>query len=131
MKKHHRMSAGGWVMTFPKAGCFRVNAPVAKARIGAGLLGLAMLVMATPSHAAIKCDGPFQIIKGYGKHATSYCENKYLAAIARSYGWKVSDQAVRHNPGLQGRICRQIGHDSRLIGICSNHREGGRNHWPF
>lgn len=96
-------------------------------------LGAMALVLASvlSADAAIKCEGQFQIIRGEGKLSTPYCEDNYLARIARSYGWKVSNRAVRQNPGLKARICRQIGHDYRLGVICSNHMSDRDNSWPF
>ena len=90
------------------------------------LAGGVLLVFAgIPAEAKIRCHGPFQVIRGAGQHATPWCEDNYLARIARSYGWRVSNRAVRQNPELKARICRQIGHDSRLIQICSDHRPDG------
>ena len=100
-----------------------------------GFLAISALVflstMPQPADAKIRCEGPFQIIKGVGHHATPYCEDNYLARIARSYGWKVSNRSVRNNPSVKARICRQIGHDSRLIEICSDHRVGGGRNGGF
>ncbi|MCF6198179.1 MAG: hypothetical protein L3J67_02065 [Hyphomicrobiaceae bacterium] len=96
--------------------------------VSCGLLALGAFAVvfaaADPAEAKIRCQGPFQIIKGVGSHATPYCEDNYLARIARSYGWKIANRSVRNNPSLKARICRQIGHDSRLIEICSDHRNG-------
>ena len=92
----------------------------------AGAASFVALLANPPSvDAAIKCDGPFQLIKGVGPHATPYCEDNFLARIARrTYGWKVSNRAIRNNPNLKARVCRQIGHDYRLTDICANHRPG-------
>jgi len=104
-----------------------------------GVRGLLVLIVLTfliaapqPAEAKIRCQGPFQMIRGVGLHASPYCEDNYLARIARSYGWKVGNRSVRNNPELKARICRQIGHDSRLIEICSGHwvdgsRDSGGN----
>ncbi len=99
---------------------------VARAVIAVAVLTFS-IALAAPADAKIRCKGPFQVIKGVGQHVTPYCEDKYLARIARSYGWKVGNRSVRNNPSLKARICRHIGHDNRLIGICSgNFIEGGQ-----
>ncbi len=96
-------------------------------------IGLAFLMAGTLSaQAKIKCEGRFQIVKSQGKISTPFCEDNYLAAVARSYGRKVSGAAVRRNPGLKASVCRQVGHDYRLTDICANHRPGGnRKGFPF
>ncbi len=100
--------------------------------LGAGLCFIAIFIATTlPANAAIKCKGQFQVIKGHGQISTPYCEDNYLAAIARSYGRRVSNVAVRQNPSVKAEICRQIGHDSRLTEICSGHRPDGNNKRPF
>jgi hypothetical protein len=100
--------------------------------IGLALTLALACIAPQPAAARIKCNGPFQIIKGIGEHASNYCEDGYLAAIAREFGWKVGDDELRDSPGLKHRICMQIGHDARLIGICANHRpESGRQGFSF
>ena len=86
-------------------------------------IGLAFLMASTLSaQAKIKCEGHFQIVKGQGKISTPYCEDNYLAAIARNtYGRKVSGSSIRHNPNLKAEVCRQVGHDYRLTSICAGH----------
>ncbi len=98
--------------------------------IVAGAATAVLLATSLSASARIKCQGRFQVVKGQGKISTPYCEDNYLAAIARSYGRKVSNRAIRQNPGLKAQVCRHIGHDSRLTDICSNYRPGyGRR--PF
>jgi len=98
-----------------------------------GFASIVLLMTASLSaSAAIKCNGQFQIIKGHGQISTPYCEDNYLAAIARSYGWKVSDRAIRQNPNLKAKVCRHIGHDSRVRILCSDHIDGNdRGEFPF
>ncbi len=94
-------------------------------------IGLAFLMASTLSaQAKIKCEGRFQIVKGQGTISTPYCEDNYLAAIARSYGRKVSNRAIRQNPNLKADVCQQIGHDNRLTDICSGYRSDG-NRRPY
>ncbi len=89
------------------------------------LLAVAML-MVFPSgvEARIQCNGPFQVVRGAGEIATPYCEDEYLARVARSYGIRVSGGAIRRSPSRKEEVCRAIGHDSRVYDICIKYREG-------
>ena len=89
------------------------------------LLAVAMLMVASSDvEARIKCNGPFQVVRGAGEIATPYCEDEYLAHVARSYGIRVSGGAIRRNPSRKEEVCRSIGHDSRVYDICIKYREG-------
>lgn len=73
---------------------------------------------AQPAAAAIKCNGPYQIVQG-NEIATPYCEDNYIAYVASHYhGIAVSPRAVRQNPNLKRDICRRIGHDIRVKAYC-------------
>lgn len=94
----------------------------------AGLLALGFLTAMTSGvEARIKCNGPFQIVRGAGEIATPYCEDEYLASVARGYGMRVSARAIRSNPSRKEEVCRTIGHDSRVYDICLNYRDDGRD----
>ncbi len=82
---------------------------------------LVMSVAVAPAAAAskIKCNGPWQLIKGAGEIATPYCGDGYLARVARSYGVKVSANAIRWNPDRKREVCQFIGHDIRISDICA------------
>ena len=84
----------------------------------------------TVAEAAIRCSGPYQVIRGIGKHATPYCEDSYLARVARGYGVRVSGHTIRHNPHLNSYNRQFIGHDSRVYDICTGLRDddSGGNH---
>jgi len=93
-----------------------------------GLGAIALTVMQRTADAGgIRCSGPYQYVKGIGKIATPYCEDKYLARIARTRGMNVSSRAVRLNPHAKQKACDMAGHDIRVSGICSDYRYGGRN----
>jgi len=77
------------------------------------------------AHAKIRCDGPFQIVRGQGKIATPYCQDAYVGQVARSYGIQVSDSAIRRNPSRKEEVCRVIGHDSRIYEECLKFRNDG------
>lgn len=84
-----------------------------------------------PAHAAIVCEGNFQIVKGQ-PISTPYCREKELARVARSYGWRVSDKAVRHSESTKAQICRAIGYDNRVREICAPYLyDRGFPRFPF
>ena len=91
------------------------------------LAGAALLIAAAGerAEARIVCDGAYQIVQG-SPVATPYCEDNYLAAVARSYGMKVSAAAVRSNPSTKAQVCYTIGHDIRVTDICASYRRDGR-----
>ena len=90
-------------------------------------LTAATLTAATtaPATAGIYCEGPYQIIDG-ASLATPYCEDNYLARVARSYGMRVSNRAVRWNPTAKSEACRLTGHDNRVSDICTGEH---KNHY--
>jgi len=91
-----------------------------------GLSTIAFTALQTPAEAGsgIRCSGPYQLVKGIGKIASPYCEDNYLARVARSRGMKVSSRAVRLNPFAKQEACDIAGHDIRVSGICSGQRDG-------
>ncbi|MGH1418702.1 MAG: hypothetical protein ACRBCJ_07575 [Hyphomicrobiaceae bacterium] len=78
---------------------------------------LAALPM-TSAQAAIRCVDGLQIVNG-SKISTPYCQDKYLARVARSYGTRVSARNIRRNPNVKRKICRFIGHDIRVHQACA------------
>ena len=72
---------------------------------------------------AINCKGQYQIIKGQ-ELATPYCQDNYLAKIARQYGMHVSDATIRNNPNKKAEVCRFMGFDTRVSNICEQYRDG-------
>jgi hypothetical protein len=99
----------------------------------AALLPLAVTLLAAPLSAAraeIVCEGAYQIINGQ-PHATPYCQDENLAKVARSYGMRVSGEAMRSSPTAKARVCRRIGHDIRVKETCQNYREDRPFGRPF
>ncbi len=81
---------------------------------------------AAPSaEAAIRCNGRFQI-SGGREISTPYCEDEYLARVAREYGARVSGRRLRRDFGKKREICRLVGFDSRVLDICSGLRNENR-----
>lgn len=96
------------------------------------LTALSVLNSAVPSDAKIKCHGPFQIISGQ-LHAAPFCQDDYLATVARSYGMRVTARALRNDPSVKDTTCRFVGHDNRVRDICTGHideRDNDRSDSP-
>ncbi len=95
-------------------------------------LAVVALVLATgivpaPADAAIRCKESYQIVQG-NLIATPYCEDSYLAEVARGYGTRVSAREIRNNPNRKEQVCRLVGGDIRVSDICAQYRsDGGRN----
>ncbi len=94
--------------------------------MAAGLAFAALQAATThPASAKIRCDGPYQIIDG-SAIATPYCEDNYLAYVARSYGIGVSGRQIRRNYNTKKHVCQTIGHDNRVSNICAGLRNEDR-----
>lgn len=79
------------------------------------------------AEARIRCNGAYQIVRGQGEIATPYCEDQYLARVARSYGMRVSAAVIRRSEYEKEQVCRAIGHDSRVYELCLKYRNDGCN----
>lgn len=88
--------------------------------LAAGTLALGAMLASSGATAAIKCNDEYQIVAGQ-EIATPYCEDGYLARIARGYGVRVSDNEIRQNPNKKGEVCRFVGYDIRVREICHNY----------
>jgi hypothetical protein len=97
--------------------------------LGAALLALPILAVANgaPAEAAIKCSNGYQIVNG-SEIATPYCQDNLVAQVARQYGFKASEGAVRNNPNYKRELCRYVGRDIRLTTACVDENTGRR---PF
>lgn len=96
------------------------NKIIASLVVASGLLMLAQ----SGAEARIACEGNFQIVNGMAV-STPYCREKTLASVARTYGWKVSDDAIRYNESTKAQVCRAIGHDNQVQEICAPYRTDG------
>jgi hypothetical protein len=77
----------------------------------------ALVACGAPAEAHIVCHDGFQVVNGR-EISTPYCNDNYLAAVARQYGVKATDEAVRNNPSLKDQICRFAGSDIRIKNYC-------------
>lgn len=91
----------------------------------AGFLGA--VAIAGPA-GAIECEGNFQIQKNGEQIVTPYCEDGYLAIVAREYGMRISAKAIRYNPSEKERTCRFIGEDIRVKDTCAQYLNRNDNH---
>jgi hypothetical protein len=67
--------------------------------------------------AAIKCENGFQRVQG-DLIATPYCQDQYLAQVARQYGFDASAAKIRNNPNYKKEICRFVFNDIRVQSTC-------------
>ncbi len=78
-------------------------------------LGMAA-ALASPA-AAIKCEKGFQRVQG-NMIATPYCQDQYLAEVAREYGFKASASKIRNDPNYKKELCRFVFSDIRVQTTC-------------
>ena len=80
---------------------------------------------------AIDCSQGFQRVQGQ-LIATPYCQDEYLAQVARQYGLKASAAQLRNNPNFKKEVCRTVFSDIRVqttcldAGVPENFGGGGR-----
>ena len=86
------------------------------------LAAVLVALSAGSAQARIACDGSFQIVQGQ-PISTPYCRDQTLARVARSYGMRVSDAAIRNSESVKGQVCRTIGHDLRVREVCQPYRD--------
>lgn len=96
---------------------------------GRGLAALlvfsAAMLGAGSANAAIKCDKGFQKVKG-DFISTPYCQDEYLAQVARQYGISASGERIRNNPNYKRDVCRFVGRDIRVQQTCIDSLPTGR-----
>jgi len=73
-------------------------------------------VLATPARA-IDCIRGFQRVEG-NLIATPYCQDEYLAQVAREYGIRASGSKIRDNPNYKKEVCRTVFTDIRVATTC-------------
>jgi hypothetical protein len=75
--------------------------------------------------AAINCNKGYQRVQG-NEIATPYCQDNYLAEVARSFGVRASAESIRNNPSVKRDVCRLVGRDIRVQQACSDSGITGR-----
>lgn len=91
---------------------------------------LGVAAVAGPA-SAIECQGNVQVQKNGERIITPYCEDGYLAIVAREYGMRISAQAIRYNPSEKERTCRFIGEDIRVKSTCAQYLNFNNNNNDF
>ena len=79
--------------------------------------------------AAIVCERGFQVVNGQPV-SPPYCQDNYLAVVAREYGVKVSEAEIRTNHHTKKQVCHMLGGDIRVQQACASAGEprGARGH---
>jgi hypothetical protein len=85
----------------------------------------AFFLTAPAAEARIVCNEGFQTVGG-SQLATPYCQDNYVGEVARRYGIKVSNVAIRENPNVKRHVCNLIGRDIRVSLTCSDANSYGR-----
>lgn len=84
------------------------------------------------AEAKITCRGQFQV-SGGRLISTPYCQDEYLAEVAREYGIRTTGSKMRNSFSAKVSVCRTVGHDIRVRENCltvlpDNRRN--RRFWP-
>ena len=80
--------------------------------------------LSTPA-LAIKCQNGYQMVQG-NLISTPYCQDQYLAQVARQYGVNAPAAELRNNPNYKRNVCRLVGRDIRIQETCSHVTPEGR-----
>lgn len=94
-------------------------------RLGLLALPLAAAIGVPSAEAGIICKDGFQLVAG-AYIATPYCQDNLVAQVAREYGMRVSEAAIRSNPNLKRHVCRLVGQDIRINQTCLESNSWGR-----
>ncbi|MEW5963777.1 MAG: hypothetical protein AB1749_09460 [Pseudomonadota bacterium] len=84
--------------------------------------GLGVLLVGDPAAAAIRCNKGFQLVQG-SEISTPYCQDEYLAEVAREYGIRTSGARIRSDWGHKRQVCRLIGQDIRIQNACISEQD--------
>lgn len=85
-----------------------------------GLAFAAAFVAALPAAGvagSAKCERGYQLVQG-NWISTPYCQDDYLAQVAREYGFKASAAKIRNNPNYKKELCRYVFSDIRVQETC-------------
>lgn len=86
---------------------------------------IALVSIASAANAKMTCRNGSQLVQG-SWISTPYCEDAYVAEVARQYGFQATAAAVRSNPMFKQRLCRFIGQDIRIKESCDQVLPNGR-----
>jgi len=91
---------------------------------------IVLLVAAAPAEARIVCHDGYQQNSG-GEVQTPYCQEEYLAQVAREHGMKVSGAQLRASYGLEREACQLSLNDIRVAEFCNPFRPDHGHHCKF
>jgi hypothetical protein len=94
--------------------------------IAAGIAGVIFASFAGSAQAEIACNKGFQKVQGSWL-STPYCQDAYVAQVAKEYGFSATPAQVRNDPLFKQRICRFIGQDIRIKESCDEVNPGARS----
>jgi hypothetical protein len=100
----------------------RPSWPAAVALVTGTVAGLAA---PAPAAAKIQCRQGYQIVQG-NSISTPYCQDEYVAQVARGYGVSTSGARIRGNPQHKNEVCRLVGRDIRIQQACLDALPSGR-----
>lgn len=101
----------------------QIHISIATASLFLFVLQIGEVALARSS--GIKCDGGYQIVKGYGAISTPYCQDDNLSKVAQTYGISYSTAQIHHTPDIKHQVCAAIGHDNRVHSACDGFRSDG------
>lgn len=87
------------------------------APFAAGLAGLALAIALAAPAQAIECVNGYQRVQG-NLIATPYCQDQYLAEVARERGFDATGAKIRSNPQYKKELCRYVSTDIRVQTTC-------------
>lgn len=70
-----------------------------------------------PAEARVVCSKGFRVVNGQPL-ATPYCQDLYLAQVAREYGSRVTAREILNNPNTRREVCQFVGQDIRVKDHC-------------
>lgn len=92
-----------------------------KRHLALGLAATTVFLAISPADAALRCNGAYLQTKS-GEVRTGYCEDEYLAQVARTRGDRVTGAQIRASFSLKGQVCQLVGNDIRVDDICKQFR---------
>jgi hypothetical protein len=93
------------------------SAMIARTRVCSTLVAAIAVVSSATGADAIDCTQGYQRVQGQ-LIATPYCQDEYLAQVARQYGVKASAAQLRNNPNFKKEVCRTVFSDIRVQTTC-------------
>ena len=90
-------------------------------------LPLLVLGLCEAASARIVCAKGFQKVGGSWL-ATPYCQDAYVAEVAREYGMRARAAEIRSNSNFKRYVCRFVGPDIRIKETCGEANAYGRRY---